>query len=592
VNLRSRLFLGISGLVAVALLGLVLGLYGVLHLTQTQNDAMTKDLGIIEASQGLGHELNKQLALLIAEKFDRRALETSDEAFQRWLVVAAANATYQSDRDAVESIQRDYITFKEMLDQSSALRSELLQNNEFSASILAMRDRISLVQASYIDHAQRMATSTQERATLIATLLGLVIVAMVLIGLITANSITQRVGRPIEALARAADRIGRGDFRVMLPTSPIAELGVLSRRFGLMADSLQEFKNSDLAALHAESKRLQAVLDSMDGGLLIFNCNAEIEHINPVARRQLGCDESDLGRRLGEVLDYPELDIQLERVAKEGHTCEEGEQDLQVVAGGETRVLSYNLSSVSNDESQVICAVMVLRDVTTQRAFERVRSEFVLRASHELRTPVAGMHMAFALLRERLKLPAESREAELAQTVDEEMRRLVCLINDLLNFSRYQSGLQKIEPSVCDIELLLMQSHQRFAGQAQDQEVDLQVEIKGKLPDLELDQLKMSRVLDNLIGNALRHTSPRGHIKLKAGRKGDRLMMYVEDDGEGISRTQQSRVFEPFAQVSNKRGGVGLGLALCKEIVQLHGGIIGMDSTPGKGTRVSISLPI
>ncbi len=591
MNLRSRLFLGISGLVAVALLGLVLGLYGVLHLTQTQNDAMTKDLGIIEASQGLGHELNKQLALLIAGKFDRSTLKASDEAFQRWLVVAAANATYQSDRDAVESIRRDYTTFKQMLDRSSALRSELLQNNEFSAAILAMRDRISLVQASYIDHAQRMATSTQERATLIATLLGLVILAMLLIGLITANSIAQRVGRPIEALARAADRIGRGDFQVMLPTSPIAELGVLSSRFGLMADSLQEFKNSDLAALQAERQRLQAVLDSMDGGLLIFNCEAELEHINPVARRQLGCDESDLGRRLGEVLDYPELDEQLARVAS-GQTHEEGEQDLQVVAGGETRVLSYSLSSVSNDESQVICAVMVLRDVTTQRAFERVRSEFVLRASHELRTPVAGMHMAFALLRERLKLPAESREAELAQTVDEEMRRLVCLINDLLNFSRYQSGLQKIEPSVCDIQSLLTQSHQRFAGQAQDQEVDLQLEIKGQLPDLELDQLKISRVLDNLIGNALRHTSPGGHIKLKAVRKGGRLMIHVEDNGEGISRTQQSRVFEPFAQVSNKRGGVGLGLALCKEIVQLHGGIIGMDSTPGKGTRVSISLPI
>ncbi|MFX5634359.1 histidine kinase dimerization/phospho-acceptor domain-containing protein, partial [Acinetobacter baumannii] len=79
-------------------------------------------------------------------------------------------------------------------------------------------------------------------------------------------------------------------------------------------------------------------------------------------------------------------------------------------------------------------AVLVVRDVTEQRAFERVRSEFVLRASHELRTPVTGMQMAFSLLRERLDFPAESREADLIQTVDEEMSRLVLLINDLLNF--------------------------------------------------------------------------------------------------------------------------------------------------------------
>lgn len=591
MKLRSRLFLGISGLLGVALLGLILGLYSVLHLTQTQNDAMTRNLGMIEASQGLGHELSKQVTLLLAENLDRDALKSSDETFHRWLASATESAMDQSDRDAITAIRSDYATLSQIFERPFTVRSALLQNDEFSSAIMAMRNRISSVQARYVDDVQRATASTQERASLIASLLGLVVIAVLLIGLITANSIAQRVGRPIEALARAADRVGRGDFRVMLPISPIAELGILSRRFGLMADSLQEFKNSDLAALHAERKRLQAVLDSMDGGLLIFNCDAELEHINPVARRQLGCDEEHLGLRLGEVLDYPELDEQLDRVLQ-GQTREEGEQDLQVVAGGEARVLSYSLSSVSNDEQQVICAVMVLRDVTTQRAFERVRSEFVLRASHELRTPVAGMHMAFALLRERLKLPEEGREADLAQTVDEEMRRLVWLINDLLNFSRYQSGLQKLETGPCDIESLLLQSHHRFANQALDQGVDLQVELHQELPVVELDQLKISRVVDNLISNALRHTDSGGDVTLEARHKADRLVIHVEDDGAGIAYSQQARVFEPFAQVGNKRGGVGLGLALCKEIVLLHGGTISLESTPGQGSRFTISLPL
>lgn len=591
MKLRSRLFLSISGILVVALLGLILGLYSVLHLTQTQNDAMTRDLRIIEASQGLGHELSKQVTLLLAENLDRVALREAGDTFQRWLASAAASAMDQGDREAVAAIQRDYVIFKHILERPFTVRSELLQNDEFSAAIMAMRNRISSVQASYVQDVERATGKTQERATLIGTLLGLVVVAVLFIGLITANSIAQRVGRPIEALARAADRIGRGDFRVMLPISRIAELRILSRRFGLMADSLQEFKNSDLAALQAGQKRLQAVLDSMDGGLLICNCDGVLEQINPVARRQLGCNDEHLGQRLGELLDYPELDGQLSRVLQ-GETREEGEQDLQVVAGGETRVLSYSLSSVSNDEGQVLCAVMVLRDVTDQRAFERVRSEFVLRASHELRTPVAGMHMAFALLRERLKLPEDGREADLAQTVDQEMRRLVWLINDLLNFSRYQSGLQKIEREACDVEAMLLQSHHRFANQALDQGVDLLVELRGDLPMVELDQLKISRVLDNLIGNALRHTERGGRVTLEARRKADRLVIHVEDNGEGIPYSQQTRVFEAFAQVGSKPGGVGLGLALCKEIVLLHGGSIGMDSIPGQGARFTTSLPL
>lgn len=591
MKLRSRLFLGISGLLAVALLGLVLGLYSVLQLTDDQSDAMSRNLRIIEASQGLGHELSTQATLLLAENLDRAALATSDASFQHALDGAATHVLDQRDREAIAAIQRDYMAFKQILQRPYGARSALLQNGELAAVITAMRNGISMVQSRYVENVERSTVEIQDRATLIATLLVLVIIAVLLIGLIIANSFAQRIGRPIEALARAADRIGKGDFRVMLPISRIAEVHVLSRRFGLMADALQVFKNSDMAALQAGQKRLQAVLDSMDGGLLIFNRDGLLEHINPVARRQLGCADEHLGLRLGELLDYPELDEQLSRVLQ-GETREEGEQDLRVVAGGEPRVLSYSLSSVCNDEGGVLCAVMVLRDITDQRAFERVRSEFVLRASHELRTPVAGMHMAFALLRERLKLADDGRAADLAQTVDQEMRRLVHLINDLLNFSRYQSGLQKIERIPCDVETLLLQAHHRFASQALEQGVDLGVELNGQLPTVDLDELKISRVLDNLIGNALRHTEKGGHVTLQAGRKADRLVVQVEDDGDGIPHSQQARVFEPFAQVGNKRGGVGLGLALCKEIVLLHGGSIGMESTPGRGSRFVFSLPL
>jgi NtrC-family two-component system sensor histidine kinase KinB len=129
---------------------------------------------------------------------------------------------------------------------------------------------------------------------------------------------------------------------------------------------------------------------------------------------------------------------------------------------GELRLLTYSLTPVSHTQGHILGAVMVLHDVTEQRAFERVRSEFVLRASHELRTPVTGMHMAFGLFRERAKFPADSREADLLDTVNEEMQRLMQLINDLLNFSRYQNGLQKLTLGPCDVIDLLEHARARF----------------------------------------------------------------------------------------------------------------------------------
>ncbi|MDZ4335413.1 MAG: KinB sensor domain-containing domain, partial [Pseudomonas sp.] len=472
MKLRSRLFLSSSALLTVALVGLLLGMFSVLQLTQVQSQAMTRNLQIIDASLGLRQELGKQVILLLAEDLDREALKASDQQFKVWLQRAAQSATDASDRQAVAEIERSYASFDDLLAKPLLVRRELLSNDSFGRAIEALRDRINAVQLRYVKAMEQEEARARERAWLIAGLLGMIGLAVLVIGFVTAHSIAQRFGRPIEVLAQAADQIGQGDFQVTLPLTPVAEMSALSQRFGLMAEALREFKNSDLEALQAEQQRLQAVLDSIDDGLLIFDCAGRVEHINPVARRQLGWGVEQLGQTLDVALNRADLAEQLHRVLQ-GESLDETLDDLQVQIDGESRLLAYSLSGVSHNEGRLMCAVMVLRDVTEQRAFERVRSEFVLRASHELRTPVTGMLMAFALLQERLQFAAESREADLLNTVDEEMQRLLRLINDLLNFSRYQNGLQTLELSACALEPLLLQTQQRFGAQAAELQVSL-----------------------------------------------------------------------------------------------------------------------
>jgi len=325
--------------------------------------------------------------------------------------------------------------------------------------------------------------------------------------------------------------------------------------------------------------------------LLMIDRQGRLEHLNPVAQRQLGWDENRLGQGLGEALQRPELDEQLYLTLR-GGSLDRVPDDLAIEVDGESRLLTYSLTPVSHTKGHILGAVMVLRDVTEQRAFERVRSEFVLRASHELRTPVTGMHMAFGLLQERVHFAADSREADLLDTVNEEMQRLMQLINDLLNFSRYQNGLQKLSLAPCALDDLLEHARQRFAEQADEQNIALLIEIQEPLPRLNADKAQLERVLDNLLDNALRHTPQNGLIRLQARRHGERVIVSIEDNGEGIAYGQQGRIFEPFVQVGRKKGGAGLGLALCKEIVQLHGGRMGVYSRPGQGTQFYMALPI
>jgi len=197
-----------------------------------------------------------------------------------------------------------------------------------------------------------------------------------------------------------------------------------------MADALRKHQATNVDELLAGQQRLQAVLDSIDDGLLIIDRQGLLEHLNPVAQRQLGWNDSRVGSSLAEALERPELEQQLCQVLR-GGSLDRQPDDLHIDVDEETRLLTYSLTPVSHPQGSILGAVMVLHDVTEQRAFERVRSEFVLRASHELRTPVTGMHMAFGLLRERVKFPEEAREYDLLETIGEEMQRLTQLIKPL-----------------------------------------------------------------------------------------------------------------------------------------------------------------
>lgn len=594
MKLRSKLFLSTSALLTVALLGLILGIFSVLQLTQSQNQTLAHNLKVISESLDLRQELGKQLFLMLSEDFDQQTVQSlleSDRRIRKWIDDGLKANTTDSDRQAIVEIQTDYQKFSRLLEDPLAVRHELLINDDFAKIIETVRDRLNTLQMSYVTAVQHSEAKARERAWLIAGLLGLVGLAVLVIGFITAHTIARRVGQPIDALARAADQIGRGDFQVTLPITPVAELSALSRRFGLMAESLRQLKSSNVEALMAEQHRLQAVLDSIDDGLLIFGRDGLLEHFNPVAQRQLGWHDQPLGQSPSQALARPELDDQLQHVLQ-GHSLEQRLADLQVEANGETRLLNYSLTPVSHSQGHILGAVMVLHDVTEQRAFERARNEFVLRASHELRTPVTGMHMAFGLLRERSKFAEESREADLVRILDEEMERLVHLIEDLLNFSRYQSGVQTLELAPCDIPDLLEQAAKRHAGKAQALQVSLVLETGEALPRIHLDRAQIDRVLDHLIDNALRHSPAAGTINLQAQRQDDRLLISVKDEGEGIAYGQQARLFEPFVQIGRKKGGAGLGLALCKEIVRLHGGRIGAESQPGQGARFHMALPL
>ncbi|MHB2049266.1 KinB sensor domain-containing domain [Pseudomonas sp. VEM90] len=588
MKLRTRLFLSISALITVALLGLLLGLVSMLQMATVQQQLVRDTTHALEVGLKLRQNLGEQLMLILDENTAPESLRLLQDNFQDLLNQGLEQG---GERTGFSKASSNYQSFLQTYRDSATPARSMGVDQPLGAAFNQVRTDLIDSHKQALDLITRSEERTRDRALLVSSVLGLMGLVVLVLGFITAHNIARRFGQPIEALAKAADQLGKGNFDVTLPVTQAAELNQLTRSFGLMADALRKHQATNVDELLAGQQRLQAVLDSIDDGLLIIDRQGRLEHLNPVAQRQLAWNDSRVGSSLVEALQRPELEQQLRQVLR-GGSLDRPPDDLNMEVDEESRLLTYSLTPVSHPQGPILGAVMVLHDVTEQRAFERVRSEFVLRASHELRTPVTGMHMAFGLLRERVKFPPEAREYDLLETIGEEMQRLTQLINDLLNFSRYQSGLQKLELAPCAIDELLEQAQLRFAEQAANKQIELIKELDPPLPRIQADVAQLDRVLDNLLHNAIRHTANGGRIRLHARRHGERVIISVEDNGEGISYGQQGRIFEPFVQVGRKKGGAGLGLALCKEIVQLHGGRMGVFSRPGQGTQFYMALPV
>ena len=197
------------------------------------------------------------------------------------------------------------------------------------------------------------------------------------------------------------------------------------------------------------------------------------------------------------------------------------------------------------------------------------------------------------MLIEKRPFAEGSREGDLLATVNKELSQMIGLVSDLLDLSRLQAGRQVLELAPHEVRDVLESARQRFALKATEQGTDLALigDAEALATRIRIDRARFDRILDNLIDNALRYTPAAGRIDLRARGRRRQVMIEVADSGCGIEYAHQHRVFEPFVQVAGHHGGAGLGLAICKEIVQQHGGRVGLRSVPGQGATFSIEMP-
>jgi NtrC-family two-component system sensor histidine kinase KinB len=418
--------------------------------------------------------------------------------------------------------------------------------------------------------------------------------AAILLGLLFSLVLSSLITRPLRRLSEATEEIAGGSYEVRIETGSRDELGRLAESFNAMVVRLKSYNRLNIGKIVEEKRKNDALIRSIDDGILLIDEQLQITNMNPAAERVFDLRfDASTPRHFLELIDDSDLFALVKEAVMEGRipSFENGGGSLTIVHPRGTRHYQFSLTPVMSPQRKRLGVVLLLRDITRLKEIDRLKDEFVMTASHELKTPLTGIAMSIGLLQESLAGRIDKADAEMLEVAAAEVGRLRSLVSDLLDLSKIEAGNIALEIEAVPAEVLIEKACALFKTQAAEKSIGLGCTIEQDTGAVNVDANKIGWVLSNLIANALRYTQAEGRIEVGARRAGGFVYFSVVDNGEGIPPELQSRIFDKFVRGGSDGGGTGLGLAICREIVRAHGGAIWVDSEAGKGSTFTFTVP-
>lgn len=347
-----------------------------------------------------------------------------------------------------------------------------------------------------------------------------------------------------------------------------------------------------------------AIISSVGDGLIITDKQAKILLMNPAAANML---KQDAKKAVGENL----IDI-VPAADKDGNIIPKEKRPLlTVLAKGQSFTNHSANYYVRSDKTQfpaaittspiifsgdIIGAIITFRDVTHEKEVDRMKTEFISLASHQLRTPLSAIRWFLEMLINGDAGPVNQEQAKFLKNINDSAIRMIALVNDLLNISRIESGRIIVEPKSTHLGKLLEEILREIKLKYESKNQKVIVSYHPDLPNINVDPNLIRAVYLNIINNAIKYSPEGGEITIIISKKGDQLISQISDNGFGIPKKEHHRIFQKFFRGSNvvKRvlDGTGLGLYLVKSIIESSKGKIWFESEEGKGTTFWFSLPI
>ena len=606
LSLRGKLLLCQVPLLTALLLLALLALSTIAALGESAQNILSDNYRSVLAAQRMKEAIERMdsgaLFLIAGQReLGMEQMKQNQQRFEIELHIEEDNITEPGEAEVAKKLRARWEVYLRRCDSyvktedQAALSAAYFQS--LAPAFLAVKetaDEVLGLNQDAMVHKSERARRTAQR--LIYSTATAALLAMAL-GVLASTILTARLLQPLARLGQAARRIGAGDLDARAQVEGSDELSQLSSEFNAMADHLQRFRRSSLGELLQAQQAAQSIIESLPDPVLLFDTGGRLLTVNQAAERMLEVNVRSLTEPLAAL--PPAIVAAVVRVRS--HVLsgrgpyvprDFGEAVSKTTTEGE-RYLLPRATPVYGERGGVQGVSVILQDITRLRRFDELKNDLVATVAHEFRTPLTSLRMSIHLCLEEVVGPLTAKQTELLAAAREDCERLQAFIDDLLDLARLQAGRLPMRKVKLPVRELLDAAIAEQQSSAQQKQVTLCINTQLTTEQVPADPERLPLVFGNLIANAIRHTPEGGTVTVAARLVEHRLRFEIKDSGPGIPTEYQREVFQKFFRIpGGVSGAAGLGLSIAKEIVEAHGGEIGVESEPGSGATFYFLLPL
>lgn len=489
-------------------------------------------------------------------------------------------------------------------------RPSALKLQEFATRLA---DLVELIETEELEEAENVIESARELRT---QALAVSVVLSLMLASLLAALISRAITRPIKAVEEVALQVTRQkDFDLRTSVTSDDEIGTLATTLNQLIEWVGAYTLSLKATqqdLEQQTQELNAIIDNLGDGLLVVDPQGHITRSNPALRQMFSLDTAKLSGQPVKAHFEGHIPNLIHKNQTEPEIRLTEELTLSAERIGQARVtaiVSDTASELVQGQAKLSGSVVLVRDITAEKEVDQMKTDFISTVSHELRTPLTSVLGFAKLIQKKLEdtiLPVVTIETKKTERAVRQVRenlsiivsegeRLTSLINDVLDIAKIEAGKIEWNMQSVTVSAIIERAIAATFVLAQNSELDILQELDADLPVVTGDYDRLLQVVINLLSNAIKFTDS-GSVTCRAYQQENEIIVSIIDTGIGLAADDVDKVFEKFKQVgevmTDKPKGTGLGLPICKQIIEHHGGRIWAESDLGQGSTFSFTLPL